>query len=320
MIKKTIEKAKNVVESGGVIALPTETVYGLAANAYDEKAVKSIFKIKGRPRTSPLILHTSDLARVKTLVTHLPAKAELLAKAFWPGPLTLLLKKAPSISDTVTAGLPTVGIRIPRHPLALELLSSLSFPLAAPSANPFGYISPTTAQHVQEQLGSQIPYVLDGGPCQAGLESTIVGFQGNEVVLYRLGSVTQEELEKVVGRVSYVQKPTGEHNSAYLTPGRTKYHYAPRTPIRVGDLPSLLAQHAGKQVVALCFDRPLAGLDPAQQVVLSASGSLPEAAHSLFAALRELDKKEADVILAPRFPDHGLGTVMNERLGRASAK
>lgn len=318
MIGQNIDKAKSLLKRGEVIGFPTETVYGLAANAYNETAVKAIFTIKGRPHTSPLIVHTSDLARVRSFVKCIPAQAMLLAETFWPGPLTLLLEKLPSISDTVTAGLPTVGIRIPRHPLSLKLLEAISFPVAAPSANPFGYISPTTAEHVEEQLGSQIPYILDGGPCQAGLESTIVGFQHEKAVIYRLGSITQEELEDVIGPLSYVH-PTDEKKGAFLAPGRTKHHYAPRTPMRVGDLSTLVAQHAGQRVVALCFDKPIDSLSLAEQVILSPKKSLQEAAKSLFAGLHQLDKLGADVIIAPVFPEEGLGRVINERLKRASS-
>lgn len=319
MYGKDLHKAATFLIQNDAIAMPTETVYGLAANAYNTDAVKTIFTIKKRPLTSPLIVHTSSLSKARSFVKEIPPKAMQLADAFWPGPLTLLLEKKRIIPDLVTAGLPTVGVRVPNHPLTRALLEALPFPLAAPSANPFGYISPTTAQHVEEQLGSKIPYILDGGPCQVGLESTIIGFQQGNPVIYRFGSITQEEIEKVVGTVSYLQ-PNEKEKGAHLAPGRTKQHYAPHTPILVGDLHKLWTQHQGKRIVALCFDHPLAHILPSDQIVLSPKKSLKEAARHLFAALHQLDKKGADLIIAPLFPNKGLGYVINERLKRASSR
>ncbi|WP_405512000.1 L-threonylcarbamoyladenylate synthase [Spirosoma sp. KNUC1025] len=179
--------AKQLLEAGNVVSIPTETVYGLAANALNPDAVLTIFRVKNRPTFDPLIVHTDSLEKLDRFVSTIPESARDLASTYWPGPLTLLLPKKAIIPDLVTAGLPTVGIRIPNHPLTLALLNSLDFPLAAPSANPFGYISPTTAQHVADQLGLQVPYILDGGPATIGIESTIVGFDGNKPTVFRLG-------------------------------------------------------------------------------------------------------------------------------------
>jgi L-threonylcarbamoyladenylate synthase len=194
-IETDIEKAKALLESGELVAIPTETVYGLAGNALNPDAVAKIFSVKNRPSFDPLIIHTDSLEKVRKFTLDIPAPLDRLAAHFWPGPLTLLLPKKPIVPDLVTSGLDTVAVRIPQHTLTLSLLEALDFPLAAPSANPFGYISPTTAAHVQDQLGDKIPYILDGGPSQVGLESTIVGLENGEVVVYRLGGLEVAAIE-----------------------------------------------------------------------------------------------------------------------------
>ena len=318
MIGHSIARAKQVLERGDVVAIPTETVYGLAGNAYKEETVEKIFTIKQRPHTSPLILHTDSLEKVESFVQEIPPQALLLARTYWPGPLTLVLPKSASISDRVTAGLPTIGIRIPDHPLTLALLASLSFPLVAPSANPFGYISPTTAAHVAEQLGEKIPYILDGGSTTRGLESTIVALTAQGPVIYRRGSLTQEDIEQVLGcAVPYLTVQKGS-KSAHLSPGRAARHYAPHTPIVIGDLEKLACEHQGKRIAALCFQHSIPGISMSDQTVLSSKGSLQEAGKNLFAALRHLDKLGADIIIAPVLPDEGIGRVINERLARTS--
>ena len=319
MNRNNIIKAKQILMENGVIGFPTESVYGLAGNAYSPLAVKTIFRIKNRPLTSPLIVHTNSLSRVEGMVKHFPLQARKLAKAFWPGPLTLLLDKKEVIPEVVTAGRSTVGIRIPNHSMALTLLKALPFPLAAPSANPFGYISPTTAAHVVEQLGDKVPYILDGGPCQRGLESTIIGFADDSPMIYRLGSITQEALSQVMGYPIPYIRPDEKHKGPHLAPGRTKHHYAPRTPLYRGDAATFFAQYKGdkKDVVALCFDKVLADLPLSQQIILSPKGSIEKAGQRLFAAMHILDKRKAKFILAPLFPDQGIGRVMNERLSRA---
>lgn len=202
MIGTNLSKAKRLLESSKVIAIPTETVYGLAANAFDLHALKKLFAIKKRPHAKPFVVQTHSLEKVTHLVKCIPPKAQKLMQAFWPGPLTLLLEKKSCIPDLVTAGSNTVGIRIPNHSITLQLLQNLSFPLAVPSANLSGHISPTTPQHVYKELGNKIPYILDGGKCRLGFESTIIGFNQNEPVLYRLGCISQVAIEKIIGPIA----------------------------------------------------------------------------------------------------------------------
>lgn len=234
-IGKDIQKASAFLREGSPVAVPTETVYGLAGNALDTDSVLKIFEIKNRPFFDPLIVHLKNIDEVEKYTLAFPDQAQRLAEKFWPGPLTLLLPKNNLISDLVTAGSDRVALRVPAHPLTHELLEALDFPLAAPSANPFGYISPTTAEHVYKQLGGKITYILDGGPCRVGLESTIAGFEGEsgQVVIYRPGGVSAEEIEKYCGPVIYASERLEKGPEA---PGMLKSHYAPRTPLFIVDL------------------------------------------------------------------------------------
>jgi L-threonylcarbamoyladenylate synthase len=307
-----IQEAAQLLTSGEVVAIPTETVYGLAANAYDEAAVLKIFQTKDRPSFDPLIVHVRDRAQVDQVVAQVSPEAEALMAKFWPGPLTLVLPKHPRIPDIVTSGLDTVGVRMPAHPLTLELLRSLDFPLAAPSANPFGYVSPTTAQHVADQLGDKIPYILDGGPCTVGVESTIVGWEDEQCVLYRAGGVPVEAIEAVIGKVGSAQRKV-----LPVAPGMIESHYAPRKPVIVGDVPSLIAEHNGERIAVISFTKRY---NVWRSEVLSAEGDLNEAARKLFAVVRILDASEAEVIIAEVFPNAGLGRAINDRLRRAAAK
>ncbi len=316
IIGTDIPHAIALLQRGELVAIPTETVYGLAGNALNEATVASIFEAKNRPTFDPLILHIADWCHAERWVLAIPEKAEALAKAFLPGPLTLLLPKRPVISDLVTAGSPFVAIRVPEHPMARKVLEALDFPLAAPSANPFGYISPTTAQHVAQQLGEKIPYILDGGPCQVGLESTIVGFEANGSVVLRKGGIPIEAIEQVIGPVT-VQEHSSSKPSA---PGMLLSHYAPGTPLVLGDLRELAAQHPGAKIGVLAFQQPLPGLPDEQQIVLSAKGDFAEAAQHLFAGLRYLDGLNLDLILAELLPEVQLGRAINDRLRRAAAK
>jgi L-threonylcarbamoyladenylate synthase len=315
-IGKDISKAKTLLEQGELVAIPTETVYGLAGNALDTKAVVKIFNVKDRPSFDPLIVHVANLKKAKELVEYIPEKAETLAARFWPGPLTLLLKKKGIIPDLVTSGMDTVGIRCPDHSLTRTLLQSLSFPLAAPSANPFGYVSPTQPQHVNDQLGNKIKYILDGGVCQVGLESTIIGFLDNKPTIYRLGGLPVEDIEKLIGPVQ-IQLNSSSNPKA---PGQLRSHYSPRKKVVWGVLPELLKKYQSQKVGVLAFKKSIVGIDPSNQVVLSELGNLEEAAKNLFAALRELDKKNIDLILAEVVPEIGLGKAINDRLRRASAE
>jgi L-threonylcarbamoyladenylate synthase len=315
-IGKDIIKAKHLLENNKLVAIPTETVYGLGGNAFDPEAVIQIFKVKNRPDFDPLITHTDSLDKIKKYVKDIPAKAELLAGLCWPGPLTLLLEKNDLIPHIVTSGLTTVAVRIPNHELTLALLRTLDFPLAAPSANPFGYISPTTAHHVAEQLGEKIPYILDGGPCQIGIESTIIGFEDQDVIVYRLGGMDLEFIENIIGKV----KRTPASSSNPKAPGLLKSHYAPVKPVVIGNLNELLRKYDSNNLAILSFQDHFPQIESKRQVVLSESGSVNEAAKNLFASLRYLDGLPVDIILAEYIPDNGLGRAVNDRLKRASAK
>ena len=307
-----VSTAADLLRSGHAVAIPTETVYGLAANAFDPEAVLQVFSIKARPSFDPLIVHLGRKEQLHRVVKHLPEGAERLMDAFWPGPLTLVLPKRLEIPDIVTSGLDTVAVRMPAHPTTQELLEQLDFPLAAPSANPFGYVSPTTAQHVADQLGGKIPYILDGGPCHVGVESTIIGLECGRWTLYRPGGVGVESIEAVVGALSPMHR-----RILPVAPGQIESHYAPRIPVVVGEVEQLLPLYAAERVgvLALCKDHGAWRTE-----VLSVSGDLAEAARGLFGALRRLEASGAEVILAERFPDEGLGRAINDRLRRASAK
>ena len=302
-----LDEAKSFLEAGETVGIPTETVYGLAANALNADAVLRIFTAKNRPHFDPLIVHTYSREEIAKYVTHIPVVAEKLIAAFMPGPLTLLLNKQSVIPDLVTSGLDSVAIRIPNHTLTLELLRSLSFPVAAPSANPFGYISPTMAQHVYDQLQGKIPYILDGGATAVGVESTIVGFMDDEVIVYRLGGLAIEEIERVAGRV----RMNVIESSNPQTPGMLKSHYAPRKRL-------LIDKWGNTDAGVIAFDKYIEGIDKKNQILLSPGGNLNEAAKNLFAAMRQLDTSDVEVIVAVKFPDEGLGRAINDRLKRAS--
>lgn len=314
-IGSDLQQAAFWLQQGEPVAVPTETVYGLAANALDPAAVVKIFEVKKRPAFDPLIVHLTDLDVVRWYVSEFPPEAERLAEAFWPGPLTLLLPKNERIPDLVTSGLSRVALRVPAHPRMRALLESLPFPLAAPSANPFGYISPTTAQHVWDQLQGDIPYILDGGPCEIGMESTIVGFESGQITVYRLGGLSLEALESAAGPV-FVQLNQSSNPAA---PGMLKTHYAPRKPMFLGDLAQLITVYKSKKLGVLSL-KPLAyALENGTQLALSEQGDLAEAAQHLFAALRLLDSSDVDLILAEPMPETGLGRAINDRLRRAAA-
>lgn len=310
---KDINKAKELLTAGELVAIPTETVYGLSGNALNLTSVTRIFEVKNRPRFDPLIVHVSDIGAAAMYVENVPELAHKLVARFWPGPLTLLLKRKPIIPDLVTSGLPTVGIRCPNHPLTQSLLRQLPFPIAAPSANPFGYVSPTTPEHVAEQLGDKIPYILDGGACQVGIESTIIGFDSGLPIVYRLGGLTIEAIESVVGKVY----ANGHSTSNPVAPGQLQQHYSPSTKIVVGNIEELLLKHANEEVAVLSFQK---SYPVKHQEILSLTGDLDEAAQHLFAAMRTLDRLSVSLILAEQVPNHGLGRAINDRLQRAAAR
>lgn len=311
--------AADWLRRGELVGLPTETVYGLAGNALDPAAVAKIFHVKQRPAFDPLIMHFPDLAALEPFVTGITPAARQLAERYWPGPLTLVFPRRDVVPDLVTAELDSVAVRVPRHPLALGLLRSVDFPLAAPSANPFGYVSPTRPDHVTRQLGDQIPYVLDGGPTVIGLESTIVSFAGSEPRLLRRGGLALEELEDALGQTLVVNTHSSSNPAA---PGMLAQHYSPGVPLAL--LPELSDEaleskvRTAPEVAFLVFGRP--GLADYENVFdLSTAGDLREAAARLFATLRQLDELDFQRIFAELLPERGLGRAVNDRLRRAGA-
>lgn len=316
MIGKDLKLAKSLLDAGQLVAIPTETVYGLAGNAYNAKAVSEIFRVKNRPSFDPLIVHIGHWEQAEEFVLELPEEARKLASMYMPGPLTLLLPKKDRLPDIVTAGSPNVAVRMPNHPVTIELLHMLDFPLAAPSANPFGYISPTTAQHVADQLDELVPYILDGGPCTVGIESTILGFENGKPTVYRKGGLSIEMIEAEIGPVAIKSFSTSNPQA----PGMLLSHYAPKIPLKIGNVRELLSQFNPERTGVLVFRRPASGVPENHQVVLSPNGDFAEAARNLFAGMRYLDSLDLDIILAESVPEMGLGRAINDRLKRASAK
>jgi L-threonylcarbamoyladenylate synthase len=317
IVSKDISKAADILKEEGLVAIPTETVYGLAGNIYSEKAIKAIFEMKQRPFYNPLIVHIKSIAQLDELAKDIPKKARLLADKFWPGSLTMVLKKQDSVPDLVTAGKDSVAIRVPNHYATLALLAVLDFPLAAPSANPFGSISPTSAFHVVDYFGDELKMVLNGGTCQNGIESTIIGFENEEPVLYRLGSISVEDIEGVIGKIQIKNKKESAPNA----PGMLSKHYAPATTTFLkSDVAQFINGFPEKRIGLLLFKDKIKSTTVIHQEVLSEKGDLKEAASNLYAAMHRLDTKELDMIVAEQFPDFELGKSINDRLERATTK
>ena len=312
---KAVRQAAEIIRKGGIVAFPTETVYGLGADAYNPLAVARIFEVKRRPCFDPLIVHIAHPAYLKKLVKEISSNAKKLTEKFWPGPLTVVLLKEENIPDIVTAGLPSIAVRMPNHPMALSLIKNSKCPIAAPSANPFGYLSPTTAEHVREQLGGQIDLILDGGRCSVGVESTIVSFLKNKPRLLRPGGVSLEEIESILGKVE-----TGPIRDNPSAPGMFPRHYAPRTPIVLHWDEKHLDSYKDKRVGLLAFQKPAHFLKFQHTEVLSQKGDFREAAANLFSAIRRLDALDLDLILAEAIPETGLGRAIMDRLRRATSK
>ncbi|QPH55758.1 L-threonylcarbamoyladenylate synthase [Pontivivens ytuae] len=298
--REGISEAARLLQRGALVAFPTETVYGLGADATNGRAVAGVFAAKGRPAFNPLIAHVADLAMAEGLVSFTP-QAHALASAFWPGPLTLVLpRRSDAVSELASAGLDTLAVRVPAHPVARDLLSAVGRPVAAPSANPSGRISPTTAEHVLDGLDGRIAAVLDGGACEVGLESTIVGWDGETPVLLRPGGVAVEALEGALGR------PLAQHAGGVNAPGQLSSHYAPEARLRLNvEVPEA-------DELWLRFG------DGPSDWSLSPTGDLHEAAARLFALLRAADAASDRIAVAP-IPDTGLGRAINDRLRRAAA-
>ena len=313
---KDITRAVDLISHGKLVAIPTETVYGLAGNGVDVKVVADIFKVKNRPSFDPMILHFSSLDAIQAYVLEIPEEARALANLFWPGPITFLLHKSNRVPDLVTAGSAKVAVRVPSHPMTRKVLTGIDFPLAAPSANPFGYISPTTAEHVADQLGGKIPYILDGGSCEVGIESTIVDLTSDVPRILRKGGITAEQIEAVVGEVEIVT-----HSSSNpAAPGMLKSHYSPAIPLTLEKLEQVLETHEPTDIGALFFNKKDDRLPEANQFVMSQEGDLREAAANLFGHLRILDKQGFKVIVSELVPDTGLGKAINDKLMRAAAR
>jgi L-threonylcarbamoyladenylate synthase len=327
---QAVQHAAEIIKRGGIVAFPTETVYGLGADAFAPLAVARIFEVKKRPHFDPLIVHVPNPDDLARLVTDIPGPARKLMARFWPGPLTVVLPKRDEVPDIVTAGLPTVAVRMPDHPIALRFIELSGSPIAAPSANLFGYVSPTTAEHVREQLDDQVDLILDGGPCPVGVESTILSFSDERPRLLRPGGVPLEEIESVIGKVAItpVEKPTppapgpsapGPSAPGPSAPGMLPRHYAPRTPIVLA-AEETIDSYRNRKAGLLAFREPAKGAAFDHTEVLSREGDFREAAANLFAAIRRLDALGLDVIVAEAVPETGLGRAIMDRLRRASCE
>jgi len=315
LIGNDIERAVQLLAAEKLVAIPTETVYGLAANMFSESAVKEIFAVKQRPATNPLIVHLPDVDSIHEIVKEIPAEARILLSAFSPGPLTLLLPKSNSVPDIVTAGSPYVAIRIPGHKLALDLLHKVGFPLVAPSANPYTYISPTSAMHVKKMLEGKIPYILDGGPCKMGLESTIIGLSNGSPAVYRLGAISREEIEDKIGKVELAI------NRKAIAPGMHHKHYSPDTRLILSDDPDKdIAHFSNYKIGVITYNNYSELLPYEQQVLLCKNDDFKTAAANLYAAMHSMDNKNYDLIIARKFPGTGIGLSINDRLNRAKEK
>ncbi|MEO0072585.1 MAG: L-threonylcarbamoyladenylate synthase [candidate division WOR-3 bacterium] len=310
---RAITQAAAIIRQGGLVAFPTETVYGLGASAFNPYAVAKIFKVKNRPHFDPIIVHIAKLSDLELLVKTCPPKAQKLIDKFWPGPLTVVLPKTSKVPEIVTAGLPSVAIRMPAHRVTRAIIKKAQVPIAAPSANKFGYLSPTTAEHVAKQLSGKIELIIDGGKCNWGIESTVVYFENNDAVILRHGALPQEEIENVIGKVKTIKKSVQP-----LSPGTLPKHYASKTPIVI--LNNRTRIDFTKRAGLLAFRMPskIKGFHKIE--VLSKNGNYVEAAANLFEALHRLDESNLDVIYAQKIKEIGLGRAIMERLKKAAYK
>ena len=304
--REDILRAAALIRAGQLVAFPTETVYGLGANALDARAVERIFAAKGRPRTSPLIVHVSSVEMARSLAAECPTVADELTARWWPGPLTLVVRKRPEIPDVVTAGLPTVGLRMPSHPIALNLIRESGLPIAGPSANLFTELSPTTADHVRRSLGDRVAMVLDGGPARVGIESVVLSLAGERPVLLRPGVIPQTELEEVTGPLGQYER----EGAADPAPGMTPRHYSPRTPLRIG-----LPPGEGGQGVYIYWQQPHGSLSSIQM-----PADAKEYAAALYDTLHRLDQQRLDWIAIEPVPDTPAWAGVRDRLQRAAAR
>lgn len=308
---ETIKQAAEIIKHGGLVAFPTETVYGLGASGLNSIAVAKIFEVKKRPSFNPLILHIAETGTLKKLVRYDDSRVDSLIKKFWPGPLTLVLPKKEIVPDIVTAGNSTVAVRMPNHHIALELISKSETPIAAPSANPFGHLSPTTAKHVQKYLGNKVDLILDGGRCSVGVESTIIQFHEGNFYLLRHGGLAKEEIEKQIGEIKSGKIDVSKPNA----PGQLPFHYSPNTPLYFYNEKYLDPQ---KKIGLISFKEKKNNFNFAFNKVLSHDGNLHEAASNLFLFLHELEKENLDLILVEPVEEKGLGRAIMDRLRKAT--
>ena len=310
----SVSEAARLLKEGEVVAIPTETVYGLAGNAFEPKALAKIFAAKERPTFDPLIVHIADIAQLTDIAKDIPDSAYKLAEAYWPGPMTIILPKKDCIPDLCTSALPSVAVRFPSHPIAQAIIKESGLPLAAPSANLFKHVSPTTAEHVAAQLADRIAGIVDGGPCSVGVESSIISLVGEPTVM-RPGAITPEMFKAILGEVK-IKESTSKPGQPMLAPGQCDTHYRPQVPLYYGEVPAgyTLPEHT----VRIAFGTQT-GPIPAT-VNLSATGDMVEATSKLYAFMHDLDDPKYDLILVDPIPNTGVGMALNDRLKRASIK
>jgi L-threonylcarbamoyladenylate synthase len=315
LIGNNIQIAYNLLTNNKLVAIPTETVYGLAANAFNADAVLKIYQTKNRPQFNPLIIHSNAIERFENWGLTIPSEVKILAKHFWPGPITFIIPANNNIPEIVTAGTGAVAIRVPNHHLTLKLLEKLDFPLAAPSANPSGFISPTSPQHVAYQLGNKVDYILDGGNCIVGVESTIISFLENEPKILRYGGLAVEEIELILGK----KLLSVNENDKIVAPGMLLKHYAPNHPLfLVNNIEEAIKNENKNRVGVISFYQSFHDIPSEHQFVLSHTKDLNEAAKNLFSFMHQIDKLNIDKIFAEKLPSIGLGYAINDRLKRAS--
>ena len=311
----SVARAVRIIAGGGIVAFPTETVYGLGADALNAHAVVKVFEAKQRPYFDPLIVHVGEKSWLHQIGDDLDPLVDTLTDHFWPGPLTIIVRKKTCIPDIVTAGLGTVGVRMPSHPIARRLLQAYGGPIAAPSANPFGYLSPTRAEHVAMMFPEGLPIILDGGPSEYGVESTIVSVSHGRIFIHRHGAVTEEELTHITPHV-FLKEKEPQHLS-YESPGEHPFHYAPRKPLIIIDSVDAIKTD---QSSFLAFSPPLTPPLSRHVRILTEKGDIREAAANFFSFLIELDRGDVELIYAQHIPEVGLGKAMMERLRKASKK
>jgi len=315
----SIGEAAEILKEGGIVAIPTETVYGLAGNAFNETAVAKIFAVKKRPFFDPLIVHIAEFSELENLAAEIPENAKLLAEKFWPGPLTLVLPKKEKVPNLTTGGLSTVAVRMPKKQIARDIIKLAGFALAAPSANMFQHLSPTNAEHVFEQLGSRIDGIVDGGACEVGIESTVIGFENERPIIYRPGAITNEMIAELLNNSqlsTFNSQLNKTPKSQPVSPGLLQKHYSPNTPFYL-ELPGEVPPNSG----LLAFGKQPANSEKFSKILnLSESENPTEAAANLYRMLHSLDSCELSAIFATLLPKVGLGNAINDRLTKAAKR